>query len=519
MGALAAGHSAQSILRYVSQHSPQLAAKISAAINAGHTIDHIMRYLSKNNKSIGKLNDQSSQVPSNLFKTAQSSIHPSLKGTAKLGLGAAAGIGGAFALSRAIPQIVQNLSPQGIKPTPTLPNPAYPATPTSPIVPNAGMGNQTPNQPTANTTQQPPSRLMGNVGLPRPFVQPPNTITNPNSPNFIDQQSNPTSNTPTNISQPTQIKPPEVNPIDAEKVLKDRGVLDQVKTMLKAGNKPEEITALIAAKGGKGGKFKAGEDPELLKAIEQYAQTTPQQPQINAPVEPESPKLDERKQEVERQPIAKNQIVSTPQGVGEVKEIRNGQAVVEVDGKRHKVSESEIEPPAFTDDEVADAYDNLMAKIPEEHRSGFLTWSGYDEDLNKIVYIPIGGKAEELYDITPEEVKKIKEGKGVARTTGENREGFWVEGGDTRGGVISQIVHDRRRAREAGEKKQLKFDFGLDKPEKQDKGVKPIYDAFAYPRNLSHEREKKKKLEERAKLKAEKERLKHEERARKKRKK
>ena len=41
--------------------------------------------------------------------------------------------------------------------------------------------------------------------------------------------------------------------------------------------------------------------------------------------------------------IEKNSVVSSPNGVGEVKEIRNGQAIVEVDGKLHKVKEEELQ--------------------------------------------------------------------------------------------------------------------------------------------------------------------------------
>ncbi len=207
---------------------------------------------------------------------------------------------------------------------------------------------------------------------------------------------------------------------------------------------------------------------------------------------------------VESVKIEKNSIVSSPEGVGEIKEIRNGQALVEIDGKLHKVKEEDLEPPLYSDDEIADAYDNLMAKIPEKERSGFISWAGYDENTNELGFIPRGGKYEVITDISPEEAKMIKEGTGTARTNGEVREGLWIAGGETRGGVISQIIHDRRRKREAEEKKQGKFDFNLLKPEKEDRGMKPQFDEMAYARNLSRAREKKAKDEERARKKKEK---------------
>ena len=231
------------------------------------------------------------------------------------------------------------------------------------------------------------------------------------------------------------------------------------------------------------------------KAIEKQAgmpfEQVVEQHKAFKPPEPEAPK------------IAKNSSVIAPQGVGEVKEIRGENAIVEVDGKKHKVPVEELEAPAFTDEEVADKYDALFAAIPESERSGFISWSGYDENLNKLGFIPRGGKYEELFDITPEEAQQIKEGTGTARTSGEVREGLWVAGEETRGGVISQIIDKRKKQAQALEERQLKL-FPLPKAEKQDRGMKPIFDELAYARAKSQEREKRLKAEERAKKKAEK---------------
>jgi hypothetical protein len=196
--------------------------------------------------------------------------------------------------------------------------------------------------------------------------------------------------------------------------------------------------------------------------------------------------------------------VSSPNGLGILKELRSGQALVEVEGKIQKVKEEDLEPPLYTDDEIADTYEDLMAKIPEEHKSGFISWAGYDDGRNVLGFIPRGGKYEELSNITPEEARMIKEGKGVARTTGETREGLWIVGEDTRGGVISQIIHDRRKKHKAEEEKQGKFALNLPKREKEDKGMKPLFDEMAYARELSRERERKKKLAEKERLKKEK---------------
>jgi len=226
----------------------------------------------------------------------------------------------------------------------------------------------------------------------------------------------------------------------------------------------------------------------LEEEIERFEKGYGKQPTTN--LLPKSTELVE-----ESKPISKNSIVSVPNGIGQVKEIRNGKAIVDIDGKLHKVNEDELDPSLYSEDEIADAYDNLMAKIPEEHKSGFISWAGYDPERNVIGFIPRGGKYEELTEITPEEAEKIKEGKGVARTSGETREGLWVMGEDTRGGIISQIIHDRRKKHKEAEEKQGRLALELPKKEKQDRGMKPLFDEMAHARNLSREREKRKKDE------------------------
>jgi hypothetical protein len=324
------------------------------------------------------------------------------------------------------------------------------------------------------------------------------------------------------ITSPTQapIEPkspsaPILSKQQAAQKLFQLGVIEKVDNMLKNGNPPEAISAVLTAQGNTRGKT----DQELIDTIAAYAQgqeeavseapikeslipekkvstSVPQEKIENVPIEEEV--------EVEQKPIFTNDIVNTPNGIGEIKAIRNGKAIVEIDGKKFEVDEQDIEPSTFTDEEVADAYDDLMSKIPEKHRSGFISWAGYDENKDELGFIPRGGKYEVIKNPPAELVKLVKEGNGVARTTGENREGLWIAGEDTRGGPISQYLHDMRRKKEAQEEKQLKFDFNLPKPEKKDVGMKPIFDEMSYPRNLSRERERKKKLEEKEKKKKEK---------------
>ncbi len=481
MQALSSGHSTRNILKYLSQQNPELANTISSALEAGHSIDHVINFISRNEKKLGKLIPEKTQRD-NPFKKIQSSIHPSLTGAAKAAAMTGGALGGVYALSRAIPSILQKGTAANVaKAASSVPNTSENSESLlSPITQNKTQPNNAlSNQQPVNGSQSSPS--LGNA----------------------------------NIQQPQQIEQPKVVSKSKE-FLEKEGVLDLVKDHLKRGTSPEGIAALISTdfnKKAKKGKIQGKVDPELLKNIEEYAklpqeESINQLPKSNESVESANAPL---KQDVELtkeanapQKIEKQSTVSTPNGVGTVKEIRNGQALVEVDGKLTKVKEEDLEPPLYSDDEIADAYDNLMAKIPEKERSGFISWAGYDENTNELGFIPRGGKYEVITDISPEEAKMIKEGTGTARTSGEVREGLWVQGGETRGGVISQIIHDRKKKHKADSESQLKLGIEIPKPEKQDRGMKPQFDEMAYARNLSRAREQKAKEEERARKKKEK---------------
>ncbi len=176
--ALSSGHTAKSILRYLSQHNPKLAQQINSALSAGHSVDNVLRFISKNKNKLGDLiSDKQDDKSSNLYKTAQNSLHPSIQGGAKaLGTGLAAA-GAAYGASQllpgaalrgqilpALPQARQlagsptiqighssvNLPPN---PTPTNPNPSAPPN-GSPVNPQSA-GNipatQNINSPTPTT--------------------------------------------------------------------------------------------------------------------------------------------------------------------------------------------------------------------------------------------------------------------------------------------------------------------------------------------------------------------------------
>ncbi len=478
--ALNEGYSEDDILGYISKAIPKMTEPIRKASRMGYNTKQIIGYLSKvMNPEQRNLKGQSESSIHGL--NAQEDSERTKRGLAMAATAVAAPLAAnaaRSALSRALPESLKNLSGQAMG---NISQSKNQITPGEVPISNASLG-QTSGMPQAQNNS---------VSLP---------------------QQPPANNISASIPEPSNIKQPEVKPLQPDEVLNNFGIKDQIDALLK--NNSPDIAAKTAwslmtpiQKKTYENAFKKGEIRPINEIVEEYAKLTPQienqpeisqTPEVNEKISPEIEKV------VEPIKIEKNSIVSSPNGIGEVKEIRNGQAIIDVDGKLHKVKEEDLEPSLYSDDEIADAYDNLMAKIPEKERSGFISWAGYDEDRNVLGFIPRSGKYEELHNISPEEAKMIKEGTGTARTSGEVREGLWVAGEETRGGVISQIIHDRRRLKEAEEKKQSKFDFNLPKPEKQDRGMKPQFDEMAYPRNLSRAREKKAKDEERSRKKKEK---------------
>lgn len=535
--ALSSGFNPSQILTQVLRMFPQHSTQIRRAINQGFSAKQIINFLSGGREKLNQ-DDSSMTEHEKTSKTddkRRQNVNRVGAAIGALGLGAGAvglmGRGANAAIQgQLLPALAQNPqipnlggttinighSPIQVppNPTPTNPNPVG----NNPVQPNAQPGIQSTPQGSKsapiNPPQQPPSNQISlNSTQEELNAQPPH-------PRFkgLDNSSAASIPEPTNIQQSKQNSNIVDRLYSSFEKGRDKGFDFESDAFLKIAKRMkstgeirsredfEKFFNLFDAKKNEGKdlptalKEASGEyDNQRLTPNEQ---TAPIEAQEQSSVESPSPQLDETK-EVERPKIEKNSVVSSPNGVGEVKEIRNGQALVEVDGKLHKVKEEDLEPPLYSDDEIADAYDNLMAKIPEKERSGFISWAGYDEDRRVLGYIPRGGKYEELTDITPEEAELIKTGKGVARTSGETPEGFWIKGGDTRG-LISQIQHDRRRAREKLDKHQLRLDLDIPKPEKEDRGMKPIFDEMAYARNLSRTREKKAKDEERSRKKKEK---------------
>lgn len=471
--ALNSGHSPQQILEFLSKAIPGISPMVAKATGVGYTAKQILGFLSKNFET----EDRTGLSESARHAVNRRADAERMKFGLKLGASAlAAPLAGAMAqsaLSRALPAGLAG------QPLGGLGGPSSPNFPPNAAGISASAGMQTPVPAQNIATQQ--------IGSSQPPIPP----------------TSPAGMTPS-ITQPPVPAQAIVPKRDIKKsvdLIKNIGQEATIKNLIEGGLPPRDIAGVMRKIMEKD-KLKAIESIEggLESAIEDYAQSIipDESAKDLAEVIPQheiTPKeIIEHELIEEVKPIQKNQTVVAPQGIGEVKAIRNGKAIVEIDGKKHQVNEEDLEPTIHTEEQIAQAYNNLMDMIPEEHKSGFIQWAGYDEDRNVLGFIPRGGKYEELHNITPEEAKIIKEGKGIARTTGETREGMWAIGEDTRGGLISQIIHDRRKKHKASEEKQLKLGFELPKKEKEDKGMKPLFDELAFARNASREMDRKAKV-------------------------
>lgn len=443
LSALGSGVSAKKILNYFIRKSPEMAPKISSALAAGISADQVVKFFSKD-KNFEKLKGQlQSQYLTDFNanpivqgetvrgQNLGSDMASGLQRQAPSLLGGAAALGAGMALKHALPNPLKD-----------------------PIQRTAEQN------PVAS--QQPP--ILGNA----------------------------------NIQQPVNPVQPEVisNP---KEYLEKLGILDRVKSLLKTGNTPEAVAAAIGMK--RSGEAKI--DPELLKNIEEFSKLS-QEEATNLQPEPiksaeqvvpnlgnmakgmtdnlytglfeslkkgsskfagiEDPLLKRAKEPYEKglikspedlrrfanekpnetPKIEKKSIVATPNGVGEVREIRGGQAIVDIDGKLTKVKEEELEASPLPEKDLADLYDDLIKGIEGEigeDVSRMVQWAGYNPTENSLTFLPHTGKLYKYGNISPEDAALLTDILSTRKSSGENFIGAWKAGSKSPiGAALSKLI-------------------------------------------------------------------------------
>lgn len=192
-----------------------------------------------------------------------------------------------------------------------------------------------------------------------------------------------------------------------------------------------------------------------------------------------SPKSKEESQPIK---IEKKSLVSSPNGIGEVKEIRNGKALIDVDGKIHKVKEEDLEASPLPEKDLADLYDDLISGIEGETGedvSRMVQWAGYNPDTNQLQFLPHTGKLYTYGDISEEDAELLRNILSVRKTTGSNFIGAWKASSKSPiGAALSKLI--RKLQSERGGKGQ-----------EYEASYEPIYSAYE-PAIEAKKRKKKK---------------------------
>jgi hypothetical protein len=448
--ALSSGFTSKQVIDFILKQFPEHSGKIKKALASGFTVDQILNYFGKEK---GKSNQSGALTEHE--NTREADIQKRQKvNQGALGAAALAGTSivaplaaGAVqqSLSRALPPILNKLAPQ------------IPSAIGSSL---SGQGMQ----PGQQQQQQPP-------------------IENPQS--YLSQQP-PVNQVTPNITQPAQPVQPEVisNP---KEFLEKLGVREVVDDHLKRGTSPEGITALLGANLEKKGKVKGKIDPELLKNIEEYAKQAPitnELPISNESVENKFENADiPQNQEKISPKIEKSSIVSAPQGIGEVKEIRNGKALIDIDGKLHKVDESELEESPIPEKDLAELHDDLLRGIESETGedvSRMVQWAGYNPETNTLQFLPHTGKLYKYANISPEDAALLTDILSVRKTSGSNFIGAWKKDSKSPiGAALSKLI------------RKLQSERG-GKGNEYEETHEPIYSAYEPAIEFKKQKKKKK---------------------------
>ncbi len=197
------------------------------------------------------------------------------------------------------------------------------------------------------------------------------------------------------------------------------------------------------------GEIKSKED--FQKLFQLFEQKKNEGKDLPSALRESSSEFDEEKlssnkeqDKIETPKIEKKSIVSSPEGVGFVKEIRNGQAIVDIDGKMHKVKEDELESSPIPEKDLAVLYDELIGSIEKETGedvSRMVQWAGYNPETNTLQFLPHTGALYTYDDISDEDAALLRDILSTRKSSGENFIGAWKAGSKSPiGAALSKLI-------------------------------------------------------------------------------
>lgn len=468
--ALEQGYSPEELIGYIQKAFPKFAEPIKKATKAGYSIQTILGFLSKNfdNENRAGMSESERHAANRRANTERVKFGLQVAGTALIAPFVASAAKGA--LSRALPSSLANLLGNDISPAgPQQPGALASPQINQPISPGATNPLQSASAPTSQTPQ-----VAGQ--LPTVSQQPPN----------VPQTQPPVSPT---IAQPSQPVQPQTTTIKPSDVLSKHNIKEKVDQILKAKNNPQSVSAYFEKFDSKSKKrIEKETGMSFEKVIEEYVNQKPEEeslgfkeafgslkgggvseklyeglfealkqgkdtyagikdPILTKAKEPfekgEIKSAQDLKEFVERKEspkIEKDSIVSTPHGVGEVKSIKEKNALVEVDGKLQKVPVEELQQEP---EEVKNSkFDFDPSEIPEELRSAPLNEVYLPHDRRHITVKYNAGLKPIRYiywrkddkPIETDYINKIVKGVQLPVTSGLNFWGAWdASKSDSRG--------------------------------------------------------------------------------------
>lgn len=421
--ALSNGFTSSQIISFLVKQFPSHSKQIKKAISQGFTAEQVIKYLSGGKKSLAE-DQPEGNTEYQKTRNMDISRRENVTNTALKGAGAGAlAIGGSLAAPMAM-QALQRAAPQLVGPS-AITN-----------TPGAAQMGLPPNQAQLQSLGTPSANPQ----------QPPVSTTLPQS------------------TQPAQSQGIGIN---AKEILsKYPGFESKVNDMVRSKNTPEAIAQYFKQFNASQTKKLEKETGQPIEAI--ISEYLSQSPDLQANVKPAlQPEISEEKKPLTREEalgkfrdkiiekelgptevpkpiepikIEKGSTVSSPQGVGEIKEIRNGKAIIDVDGKKHQVEEEDLESEP---EDVVQTVQELL-KIPEVDKSSVVSLFTYDPDESKMYIQFHNGESYKYLDVDPEKVSMIANKMGIPVTQGKNIFGAWSPNDKKSLGatLIKQIISD-----------------------------------------------------------------------------
>ena len=489
--AMVMGYTATQIINFIANKIPNMSGGLRNAKKRGYSDEDILKFLSnkipmKDPEGAKKYSNQlDDYLSSQGIKTKEERREQKAK-SIKGALGLAGTALGAYKAYQTYSGIGQQLMgylglASGAGQNPNIgPTGSPPATPPGSPAPNPAQQVQaTAQAPVQQAFQHQPAPGVVPGGIsPQTMPQPAQVL-----PKTQVQQPAQPSQAPQTPTTPASSKPQ----VDSESILNQMGLTERIRSLTKAGNTPEGVTAALSITMSPGQKkwlsdqIKQGTSVPLEDLVSDYMAKIP---------------ADDKSQ----QKIARGSAVITPEGdIATIEDLPGKTAKVDINGKKEVFEKDELIPEPENKDEILDLYERLIAAIPEEFRSSVLNWVGYDSERNLLQLKFHDGKSYTYENIPPQFVKDLKDVSFVAKTNGGNYYGTFSKDDPSRGAGVFELLRNLQKSLGGkGNEYIAKFEeiysyFGLPEQKLREKS-KMIKEAEKEQKeNLKREQEEKKK--------------------------